>query len=368
MTEIFNNGFDSGDFSAWTSTDYAGTAPTVQSAAKHHGTYAMKSALTNAGNYGVALKSITATAAAYVRSYVYVSALPASGNRLLAGTGFIDNTSGGGYDNPSIYIYNDAGTMKWSVNYTDSGGYKWADSAGTTIVANTWYCVEVYRKMSTTIGEVRLFVDGTEKITVTGLADNSGVTLAMVQAGGYSPVALSTNVYVDCVVAADAYIGPESGTTLKSVSDSLAISDIAVRHKSILPLIDVVGLGDSMLRNKAFVLLEYVGALDSAKGNKNPLFVSDTVDLDDIANVIAGAILKAVGDTAGLMDAVLLDKGVSASEVISVFDLVFRDKSSVTIADAVSVVEIVEVGVAGAKKTKLFLVLGGLALQLTGDS
>jgi hypothetical protein len=36
MTQIFADGFESGDFSAWTGTS---GSPTVQNTTKHHGTY-----------------------------------------------------------------------------------------------------------------------------------------------------------------------------------------------------------------------------------------------------------------------------------------------------------------------------------------
>ncbi len=190
-----------------------------------------------------------------------------------------------------------------------------------------------------------------------------------VQAGGYVPgVALSTNVYVDCIVVSDAYIGPETSTTLKSVSDSLGVSDAVLRHKTILPVADIAGLSDSILQDKAFVVFDSTGVMDSAKSMKNPLLVSDAVGLADFVDVIAGAILKYVIDTADLTDSVLLNKTVIANDVATLVDQVLRDKSAMTVADEVGVAEVVEVGVAGSRKTKLFLVLGGLALQLTGET
>jgi hypothetical protein len=176
-----------------------------------------------------------------------------------------------------------------------------------------------------------------------------------------------------------------TGAALKTVTDSLGLSDSALRNKGLLPITDVIGLGDAALRNKTLIMLDSVDALDFAKGNKSPLIVSDMVGLVDLVNIITGAILKTVADAAGLTDITLLNKTVIAGDVVSVLEQVLRDKASVTVADiisavegvlttrllaigdSVSLVEVVEAGVAGAKKTKLFLVIGDLALQITGD-
>ena len=47
--------------------------------------------------------------------------------------------------------------------------------------------------------------------------------------------------------------------------------------------------------------------------------------------------------------------------------MMFGMSSMLVVSDQLAVVEVVEVGVGGAKKTKFFLVLGDLAIQLSGD-
>src|SRR3989337_3644689 len=42
FTEYFNNGFEEGDFSAWTSVNDSGGRLSVQGTTVHHGSYAMK--------------------------------------------------------------------------------------------------------------------------------------------------------------------------------------------------------------------------------------------------------------------------------------------------------------------------------------
>jgi hypothetical protein len=176
-----------------------------------------------------------------------------------------------------------------------------------------------------------------------------------------------------------------TGATLQTVTDSLALSDSTLRNKGLLPVTDAVGLGDAALSNKTLVMLDSVDTLDSVKGNKSRLIVSDMVGFADLVNVITGAILKTVADAVSLADAVRTLKTLISSDSLALVDAVstpsrvLRALDAAGLADGtfinkvlavtenVSLVEVVEVGVEGAKKTKLFLVLGDLALQLTGD-
>jgi hypothetical protein len=111
---------------------------------------------------------------------------------------------------------------------------------------------------------------------------------------------------------------------------------------------DVVGLGDGVLRGKTVAITDSLAVSDMAQGNKSPLIVADAVSLSELINVITGAIVKTVADAIGASDTALADKFLQ-------------------IAEAVSLAEVVYVGVEGAKKTRLFLIVGDLAVQLTGE-
>ena len=86
---------------------------------------------------------------------------------------------------------------------TVSTNYNFAAATG------TWYCVETKFFEDAATGEYHVWLDGTERITDVGL-NTSGADFDKIRVGrtaqGYSPF----NVYVDCVVVADAYIGPEA--------------------------------------------------------------------------------------------------------------------------------------------------------------
>jgi hypothetical protein len=193
-----------------------------------------------------------------------------------------------------------------------------------------------------------------------------------------------------------------TGAVVKTVTESLSLSDAVLRNK-IFAITDALGLSDLIRRNKTFTVADSIGVADAVRGNKSPLIVADAVSLSELINLITGAITKTVADaisasdkalinkTALIVDAVNLAdvaralKTLNVSDTLSLVDSastpsrVIRALESIVLADnafvnktlqiteAVSLAEIVEVGAGSTKKTKLFLILGDLAVQLTGD-
>ena len=152
---------------------------------------------------------------------------------------------------------------------------------------------------------------------------------------------------IDCVVVADAYIGPEEEGTLVEVADSLE-------------------LAETVLRNKTLILSDSLGLADSLYGNKS-LLLSDSASLSELVTVIIGEAIKYVTDSVSSADLVSTPSRVlRALEAIGATDNVAVNKV-LQITETISLAEIVEVGVGGVKKTRLFLILGDLAVQLTGD-
>jgi hypothetical protein len=123
---------------------------------------------------------------------------------------------------------------------------------------------------------------------------------------------------------------------------------VYAEYNPFMTVADVVGLGDGVLRDKTVAITDSLGISDMAQGNKAPLIVSDAVSLTELINVITGAIIKMVADAIGVSDTALADKVLQ-------------------VAEDVSLAEVVYVGAEGAKKTRLFLIVGDLAVQLTGE-
>lgn len=221
MTLIFPTsnppeGFESGSFSAWSGTS---GSPTVETANVHHGTYNAKYASSGAISY----RSISSSSTVYLRAYVKVSAVPTSYNQAIT---LLLLGAGNGDDEVRLRIYRSSSATYWQLrNFVDGSPTDYAESTASNPAANTYYCVEILR--DTYWGKITLWVDGVQKIYQDSLSMNYQNTVFYV---GNVASDISTTVYVDCVVAADAYIGPE-GTT-KTVTDTSSLSEAINVNKS----------------------------------------------------------------------------------------------------------------------------------------
>jgi len=224
-TTIFSDGFESGDFSAWTGINYGnGGSVSVVTSPVHHGTYAEGAIQGEIDAWAVAYKNFGTTySIIYARNYVQLSSLPSSGVRLQISPVIFEG-SAAAHVLVGAYIYNDAGTLKWDLLYrTDSVEENHAYSTTPTINANQWYCVEVKFVQGNGNGQVGLYIDGNLVISVTGLTNNA-YSAGRLEAGVYSSSNTNITVYVDCVVVADAYIGVEGGATTLRFYDTFSLS------------------------------------------------------------------------------------------------------------------------------------------------
>lgn len=156
----------------------------------------------------------------------------------------------------------------------------------------------------------------------------------------------------------------EGGAIVKEVVDSLSLSDALLRNKT-LAISDSVGLADFPLRDKTFT-------------------VTDSISLSEIIEVVTGAIIKYVADTIGLTEQIKVDKIFIVSDTMNLVDAVSTPmrvlhavdsiglwdnayiNKTLIISDQMALAEIVEKTVAGAVKTRIFLIVGDLAIQIAG--
>jgi hypothetical protein len=156
----------------------------------------------------------------------------------------------------------------------------------------------------------------------------------------------------------------EGGAIVKEVVDSLSLSDALLRNKT-LAISDFVGLADLSLRDKTFA-------------------VADSISLSEIIEVVTGAIIKYVADTIGLTEQIKVDKIFIVSDTMNLVDAVSTPmrvlhavdsiglwdnayiNKTLIISDQIALAEIVEKTVAGAVKTRIFLIVGDLAIQIAG--
>lgn len=198
---IFSDGFESGDFSAWTAT--SGTIA-VNNENPHHGTYSAEIDVASGDGY-----CYQTLASGYnelwARGYFYIDSDSGSSNGLDTLLRFM-NQYGGIHIAAIGYI---GATRTLWLHYRDSVGQN-TDTSATVLPLGTWFCLELHYKLGTNTAEVHTYLDGVEiaDLTHTGFTYTS-YTLQRVYAGAMGNYRGAVHIYFDCVVVADAYIGPE---------------------------------------------------------------------------------------------------------------------------------------------------------------
>lgn len=358
FTVFFAHGFEGGDFGedpetgdSWTGGNVdPDFALEVSSIDPHHGTYhAHAYASGSPSSYATAyyFKELGQTVnPIFTRYYVKFKAVPASGYRWLILS--VYDKDGYGPISGQVYLYldNTTDTMRWSLRYRDAGSMNYYSNYDQEIDTDAWYCLELEHYVDSAAGYEHLYVDGVERCGVTGIDNDdrgspNSVAIPVFYGGGSNH-----DVYYDCVVVADAYIGLED-VTLKTVTDSFSLSE-------------------HVLRNKALILSDSLEATDSFYSNKL-LSLNDSTSLSELVTVILGEVTKYITDAVSSSDLASTPfRILRASEAIGATDNAVVNKV-LQITETVSLTEVIEVGAGGVKKTRLFLILGDLAVQLTGN-
>jgi hypothetical protein len=325
FTVLFSDVFESGDFSAWTSSgiDSSGGICEVISSPVKSGSYAAHIGHTSGQGYGFLTKTLQATTdPAYFRYYVNFVNLPTTGNFTISR--MWNSTYG------AVYARN-VSISPNGTNFDISFGGSYGSGVSTqSLSINTWYCFECSCSDGTHAndGFVKFWLDGNLIINETGLLfvginaiDNFQFRVGYIGAGD-----TNCEAYFDCVVVSDAPIGVESSATLQTVADSFSLTD-------------------AMLNNKTLIFNDVVAFSDSTSRNKTPLIISDEISFRDAGSTPSRVLITL--DNLGLLE------NASINKVLAISDFAI-------------IVELVEAG-KGAKKTKLFLVLGDLAIQISDN-
>jgi hypothetical protein len=242
-TEIFGDGFEGGNFGAWDTVITSNGTATVQSTTKYLGAYAKEVALTATSDaYGEVQKDLgTGYTTLYFRAYVRFSATPTSGNYLALTPAIRDVTNQ--YDLAKIKLHNNAGTMRWALEYVTGSGTSNAYSTTPTISINTWYFIEVGVVVSNTAGTSKAWIaaapgnsvsESSPTISVTGL-DNDNYGNAQILVLGLWNVpssALAVTAQYDCIVVSDSFIGLDANNTIKGTGSTSATAGLNVTNSS----------------------------------------------------------------------------------------------------------------------------------------
>lgn len=334
FTQLFSNGFEEGNFSAWTGTVIQGSGSlSVSSGSAHHGTYKATASNNNLSDSYCYYTGGTGYTTAYAREYVKISAYPNENNY----TGFIGlNDSGQGVTKAGGGIRNN----HWAAYYVTSIGGDYVYESSVTFSLGTWYCIEVKGVVNAATGEVRVYIDGTERITLTGLNTTYAGNIYGLRCGLSCWQTSTVTIIFDCCVYADAYIGVEGGVTTITVTDSVSLSDSVKTNKTVKAA-DTLSIADAVLRNKTVTITDSMGLADTVKGNKT-LPIADVLTLADA--ILRNKPNVTIADALTMADAVLRNKAnATLTDTLSLADAILRNKSNVTVTDAITLSDVIDV-------------------------
>jgi len=195
---IFEDGFESGDFSAWDGTEATGTLE-ITSSPVYQGSYACKATITDY-EYATPYKNFASPPSTiYARFYVYLDTYSVSSGGYVDLMSWRDVSAGSTFCSLRVYDTSRQLRLVYDGN---------TDTSSTTLDLDTWYCVEVKYVKSSGSGEYRVYLDGSEvtDLTHTGLTTTRNAERLRLNRG--SSGVTSAVVIHDCVVVDDSYIGP----------------------------------------------------------------------------------------------------------------------------------------------------------------
>lgn len=230
MTRLFEDGFESGNFSNWTSTV---GSPSITSTVVHHGSYAL--AADRASSDIHVIKNFTAQSSAYARVYVYVDSLPPASGSLSVLS--IRNS------NETIVainacVYNQNGTPKWAVKHYPNWTHGSGEVSDVVVQTGRWYRVELYISRVSSTVSWKLWIDGAQIFSSSHATDKS-VDINQVIAGAWDTTG---DVYVDCVAVDTNYIGPDITTVNAAGTIGLAGSAVATPLSAVVNAVGTLGL------------------------------------------------------------------------------------------------------------------------------
>lgn len=198
---LFSSGFESGGTNEWNGVV---GAPFIVTSPVHCGSYAL--GCDNSNEY--VYKTISASEL-YFRAYVQFSAVPSLYETVIF---YKMHDSLNGRDVATLGLTNIAGTIRWRLTYFDNSNRIVTSQQQTGAVINTWYCVELRVKCSTTNAEYQVWINGNELTDIAQTGRNSVSTAVnrVLLGETYEDLRAPFTVYSDCVVASDRYIGVET--------------------------------------------------------------------------------------------------------------------------------------------------------------
>ncbi len=189
---IFEDGFESGDLSAWSgSSTEPGDTIAASTEQVNSGTYSAKAVVDTDvdANQAMVWINFTGQTTVYARIYIYVPSSFSTSDYVTVMqflNGWSNILSAAIDDDMTLYLYNQV------------GGEAYGFGVGSTLSKDEWHCLEMMAVISPTVGEARLWLDGNLEIEATGKNLGSN-TIDKFSAGYYwgAPYTESNTLYID---------------------------------------------------------------------------------------------------------------------------------------------------------------------------
>lgn len=213
---LWSDGFESGDFSKWTATyRTTGEQTLVDGVDKHHGNYAARFVCDGSatGEYAYAAKRLNMTySSLYVRAYYKITAFPTNGTGRFV---MSPNLRNGAQGKAVCYVYLSRaadGNVYWGLYYM-SGASGLYYTSKVAALPNVWYSIEIYVKVHGTEGAYKVYINGEDIISLSGLDTDEWGGVDVIHIGerwvDSSITPFAHEIHVDCVAIDEKYIGPE---------------------------------------------------------------------------------------------------------------------------------------------------------------
>ena len=259
FTVLFSDSFQSGNFSAWTSSvTLSGTMSVVTSPVYGSDAYSAQSAITSVGGYAMESVTISPISSGYMYCFLMINKLP-SGNSEAMAIGPYFYTSSGTKVVRVIFGQDASGNLQAGISQGVGGtvsntlvAFNWA--------ANTWYCVELYfASGSGSNGQASLWINGQLILNLTNTVITGTVSICRIGASAQSlyGTGWTGNSWYDNVVVADTYI-PQAAVQV--CTGNLGFLDSNYKKPKVNS-IDKLGLLDSAVKKSKVNLVDKLGLL-----------------------------------------------------------------------------------------------------------
>jgi hypothetical protein len=209
MVVIFSDGFEDPGYppTPWTGIGTGGgNTETATSLWSHHGNKSGDFNMVSGDFNCDAYKIIAPQTVLFTRYYFKIISSTLGAGKNTAIIMYYDSVTG---QDDRIFLINDARNL--GLVYYSGGAYHTVTSA-TTLSLNTVYYLELKYVKSATVGEMRVYLNGSEvaDLTQTGLNTAESPNVVVIGARcGFASSGIAMEMYIDCVVVADSYIGGE---------------------------------------------------------------------------------------------------------------------------------------------------------------